>query len=625
MKPNANFLYVILSIVLLLSSNKLCAQDSIRKHPFIHNNAWGIDRDLNYQTLDTNMNETEIFHPMYQKNILFQDLGNIGTAGRSAIFSINQPIGFNGMFNPYESYFLLSQHARFYNTTKPFTELFYSQGSNELLFLKATHTQNILPRWNVGVDFQRISSEGFLLRQKTSHYNTQVTTNYHSKNKRYYLLAALTWNKGTLQENGGITSDSAFEALSGSNKTVNVNLISSQNQYRNRSAWVKQYYRFGNSYTTVKGDDTLYHFEPKSQISYTIKAEETSHIFINSGDSNNTLLPNQFYSTIANQTYDSLHNGLLENKVNYSWLNKTNELKQTFLNVGIFHQTAVISQSTYVNNHQNLIAEVQFEKRNKGNNSLSFFVDASAVLWGYNNNNHLIKAGIIYTTKPLELTVSGTKQVYTPDYSMLKFASNQFQWENKFNNSSSLSQHIIVKTNTLKNNFTLSINHYLIGNQTYINEVLLPDQASGNASVIHIQLDKTFKASKFFFKHNLHYQQSNVKYIPVPIFGGMLRYYFQTNFYKSKIQLGVDVFYNTAYYGMGWSPATRMFYLQQQNRIGNYPLINPFVCMQIKRAVLFGIYEHLNQNLINVGFYNTPHHPISLQSFRMGIRWRFYN
>lgn len=625
MKPNANFLYVIFIIVLLLSSNNLWAQDSIRKHPFIYNSAWGYDRDLNNQILDTNMNETEIFHPMYQKNVLFQDLGNIGTAGRSAIFSINQPIGFNGMFNPYESYFLLPQQARFYNTTKPFTELFYSQGSNELLFLKATHTQNILPRWNVGVDFQRISSEGFLLRQKTSHYNTQVTTNYHSKNKRYYLLAALTWNKGTLQENGGITSDSAFEALSGSNKTVNVNLISSQNQYRNRSAWVKQYYRFGNSYTTVKGDDTIYHFEPKSQISYTIKAEETSHIFINSGDSNNTLLPNQFYSTIANQTYDSLHNGLLENKVNYSWLNKNNELKQTFLNVGIFHQTAVISQSTYVNNHQNLIAEVQFEKRNKGNNSLSFFVDASAVLWGYNNNNHLIKAGIIYTTKPLELTVSGTQQVYTPDYSMLKFASNQFQWENKFNNSSSLSQHIIVKTNTLKNNFTLSINHYLIGNQTYINEVLLPEQASGNASIIHIQLDKTFKAGKFFFKHNLHYQQSNVKYIPVPSFGGMLRYYFQTNFYNSKIQLGVDVFYNTAYYGMGWSPATRMFYLQQQNKIGNYPLINPFVCMQIKRAVLFGIYEHLNQNLINVGFYNTPHHPISLQSFRMGIRWRFYN
>jgi hypothetical protein len=76
---------------------------------------------------------------------------------------------------------------------------------------------------------------------------------------------------------------------------------------------------------------------------------------------------------------------------------------------------------------------------------------------------------------------------------------------------------------------------------------------------------------------------------------------------------------------MGWSPATRMFYIQEQNKIGNYPLINPFVSMQIKRAVLFGIYEHANQNVINNGFYNTPHHPISLQSFRMGVRWRFYN
>jgi hypothetical protein len=191
-KQNANLFYVILGIVILLSSNNLWAQDSIRKHPFIYNNALGIDRDINYRTLDTNMNETEIFHPMYQKNVLFQDLGNIGTAGRSAIFSINQPIGFNGMFNPYESYFLLTQQARFYNTTQPFTELFYSKGSKELLFLKATHTQNILPRWNVGIDFQRISSEGFLLRQKTGHYNTQVTTNYHSKNKRYYLLAAFS-------------------------------------------------------------------------------------------------------------------------------------------------------------------------------------------------------------------------------------------------------------------------------------------------------------------------------------------------------------------------------------------------------------------------------------------------
>jgi hypothetical protein len=624
-KQNANLFYILFCIVLLTSSNNLWAQDSIRKHPLTYTNAWDFDRNTAQQLLDTNMNETEIFHPMYQKNVLFQDLGNIGTAGRSAIFSVHQPVGFNGVFNPYSTYFFAPQNTRFYNTTKPFTELFYTQGSQELLFLKATHTQNILPRWNVGVDFQRISSEGFLLRQKTSHYNTQITTNYHSKDKRYYLLAAFTWNKGTLQENGGIVSDSSFEALSGSNKTVNVNLNFSQNQYRNRSAWVKQYYRFGTSNTVIQGDDTLYGFDPKSQISHTIKAEETSHIFINSGDSNLVLLPNQFYSTTPYQTYDSLYNGLLENKINYSWLNTPNKLSGTFLNVGISHQAAVVSQSTYTRNHQNLIAEAQFEKRNKGYNTLSFFADASIVLWGFNQNNHLLKAGLSYHTKPFELSVSAAQQQYTPDYAMLKFASNQFVWDNNFDISGSLSQHVVLKTNAFKNNFTLSFNHYLISKHTYLNQNLLPEQASGDASVIHVQLDKTFKVWKFFFKHTLHYQQSNAKYIPVPEFGGMLRYYFETNFYTSKIQLGVDVFYNTAYYGMGWSPATRMFYVQQQNKIGNYPLVNPFISMQIKRAVLFGIFEHANQNLVNKGFYNTPHYPVSLQSFRMGVRWRLYN
>lgn len=81
MKHKAILFYIFLSVVLLVSSNQIWAQDSIRKHPFLLTNAYGVDRNLAFQTLDTNMNETEIFHPMYKNNVLFQDLGNIGTAG----------------------------------------------------------------------------------------------------------------------------------------------------------------------------------------------------------------------------------------------------------------------------------------------------------------------------------------------------------------------------------------------------------------------------------------------------------------------------------------------------------------------------------------------------------------
>jgi hypothetical protein len=130
-KQNANLFYILFCIVSLSSANNLWAQDSIRKHPLTYISAGGVDRNTEQQILDTNMNETEIFHPMYKKNVLFQDLGNIGTEGRRAIFSVNQPVGFNGVFNPYSNYLFTPQNARFYNTTKPFTELFYTQGSQE--------------------------------------------------------------------------------------------------------------------------------------------------------------------------------------------------------------------------------------------------------------------------------------------------------------------------------------------------------------------------------------------------------------------------------------------------------------------------------------------------------------
>ena len=76
---------------------------------------------------------------------------------------------------------------------------------------------------------------------------------------------------------------------------------------------------------------------------------------------------------------------------------------------------------------------------------------------------------------------------------------------------------------------------------------------------------------------------------------------------------------------MGWSPASRMFYAQERIRVGNYPIIDPFLCMMIKRAVVFFKLEHANMNIVNEGFYYTPHYPVSLQSFRMGVKWRMFD
>jgi hypothetical protein len=69
-----------------------------------------------------------------------------------------------------------------------------------------------------------------------------------------------------------------------------------------------------------------------------------------------------------------------------------------------------------------------------------------------------------------------------------------------------------------------------------------------------------------------------------------------------------------------------MFFLQDSKAIGNYPLIEPYISGELKRVTCFAKYEHLNQDWFgNARAYATPSYPLSLASFRMGLRWRFYD
>ena len=611
-------------LALQLLGYQAYTQDTIRRHPvkFITEDQINNNRPLYYT--DSGQAELEIIHPLYQRQTVFQDLGNIGTASRNMVDPFNRTTGFSGATNPFEPYFINGRKTRYYNTTVPFSELFYAQGKQDMLLLKVKHSQNILPRWSIGIDFQRLTSVGFMLRQKTSYYNTQFNTRYFSKNKRYELIGYVLWNRAVIQENGGIASDSAFEALSGINKSVQVNLNACENRVKNRSAFVKQYYKFGSPIQLIRGEDTLYDFKSRFQLAYTLKAEETSFLFINNGDSLSPLLPNRYHS-LTDATYDSLYNGILNNKVELHLYQEVTGIGKRYLAVGVNHQMAAVAQPSFIRNFQNTIAECHIDWSSFRNNSFSYWGNANYVITGFNQGDYLAYAMVSYKAKPFTIFVTGSAQAYQADYNLLKFSSNQFVWDNNFSQVQVNTLQAFVNTTKFRNNFSLNVAHHLVNNYVYLNSNLLPEQAGSSAAVTRVTLSKTFQLGKFFFNHKAIWQQSNANYLPVPEIGGAIRYYFESKLFSSKIQLGFDAFYNSSYYAMNWSPASRMFYVQEQTKIGNYLLVDPFLNMQISSFVFFAKFEHVNQNMVNEGFYSTPHHPLSLQAFRFGVRWRMYN
>lgn len=594
-----------------------------------------IERNSGYTPLDSSIDQLEIFHPGFRQHV-FQDLGNIGTAAQTLRFGITRQTGFSYAANPYEMYFLSPLHTQYINTKAPYSDLFYAQGSNELLLLKIKHAQNINPRWNIGIDFNRTTSQGFQLKQITSLYNYQFFTSYTSKNLRYMMLASTTWNRGINEENGGILSDSVYESLTGASKVVNTRIegtptTGAQTRFKSRDAYLKNYYRFGRAYQDINGKDTFYRFTPTLQLSHTLHAHEISYIFENSGTIlDSSLLPNRFYDT-GKSTFDSAYFGILRNTFHANWLSGTTTLLKDTVNLRLYalatHELIQVAQPVFTRRFDNVLAEAGAEFYSQTLRKPLLNIRVNSVLSGYNAGDYMLYAEGRLANQYLEGSGRLHVQQFRPDFMMQTFKSNAFIWNNNFDATRVLQTGISLATRTLRNNFYIHYDRYVLNNWVYYGTDVKPTQFTPSIAVNVLQLSKTFRVWRFYLEHYAYLQQSNSDLIRLPEFATLFRYSYRAKFFgMTKFQLGFDIFYRTAYMAQAYNPATRMFHLQDEVRIGNYPVIDPFIAAQVRRANFFVKYEHVNENfLFRTGQYFTPHYPVSQASFRFGLRWRFYD
>ncbi len=103
------------------------------------------------------------------------------------------------------------EKVRFFNTTRPYSELNYMLASRSEQVIELMHTQNIKPNFNFFFQYRLINAPGFFKNQKTNHNNYLFTSRYESVNKRYNAYFVLLGNKLQAGENGGIQKDSLLK------------------------------------------------------------------------------------------------------------------------------------------------------------------------------------------------------------------------------------------------------------------------------------------------------------------------------------------------------------------------------------------------------------------------------
>jgi len=178
-----------------------------------------------------------------------------------------------------------------------------------------------------------------------------------------------------------------------------------------------------------------------------------------------------------------------------------------------------------------------------------------------------------------------------------------------------------------KRRFELGANYSLINNYIYYNTEGKPAQTSEELLVVSLFADKDFAFRNLHFRTRMLYQKaSNQAYIQVPDFSAFVSLYYK--FVISNVlysQIGVDTRYHTLYYGNAYSPETGLFHVQQETKIGNFPYIDAYANLRLKRTTAFFQMMNIGTYLLDGTYFTTPHYPMPRATFRLGVAWAFYD
>lgn len=145
--------------------------------------------------------------------------------------------------------------------------------------------------------------------------------------------------------------------------------------------------------------------------------------------------------------------------------------------------------------------------------------------------------------------------------------------------------------------------------------------------VISARLKQDLRYRAFGWENEVAYQlSSKSEVLPLPQISLHSNMYVAVKLAKVlTVQLGAEVYYNTAYYAPYYEPASQQFQVQQKVKVGNYPLINAYANLHLKQARFFVMAYNLGSKFVAPDYFSLAHYPLDPMVLKMGIAVTFNN
>ncbi len=579
---------------------------------------------------DTSITGFQQYDPAWKLNHFCAELGNIGLPYNSTIYKPNLTTVFYLKKNTSNAYLYKNDRIKYYRPLSPYTKLHYANGAKKEQFFRGIHSQNIFRTFTFGIDFRFIHSPGYYKQQKADDKNLVIKGQYYTKNKRYGVIANYVHNKNIVEENGGIVSDRVFENnLETDRQLYETNLSDAKNEIKHGSVYLNQYFYLSKAHRNDTADSL--------KINRKFHLGKLTHSFLWTRDQyayidNNPL--SDFYSNYdppldSNKTFDTTSFTMYENELHWSNLGPDDKPadKHVYVHFGIKHQLIKFGIDTTQKELQQLVPSGGFSIFLFNSFRLNF--DLDLVFGEYNGGDYNAHASVNQylgnrerNLGLLKIDVRYVKKM--PAWFYQRYISNHFRWDNNF----SRQEYIIGNFAYQFKNLHVGANINQIRNYVYLDKNAHPKQYGESFSVFQVFVKKPFRFGKFGIDDYVALQKStNEDILRLPEISAHLSIHFTTGLFKSAttIQPGIEVFYNTGYYGDAYMPALRSFYLQDETKVGNYIIADVFLNAKVKRALFFLKYYHFNNGWLGYNYFAVPHYPLQDAALKFGISWRFYD
>lgn len=594
---------------------------------------WQLDEQgarIKSSQLDTALTFYHIYKPFDQVSISNTFTGNNGGAYQSNDFFKRN---FNSDFyfaHSFDAYWITPSQINYFNTTTPYSVLDYTQSENrntknETRF-NVIHSQNVNKKLNFGLIYNQTKSQGQYPRQENRFHNIGIFSSYNSD--QFISHSNVIFNRLQGQENGGIVLQPG-QTLN-DNKTdefiTRLN-TAAQNKIQNNNYFTSNEYRLGK---TIEADSAEYlvdQFIPRVGFIHEFEFSGNRRSFSNE-PSDSSFFANNFVDSIK---VDSLHYARLTNifqiKVYEAPDRKYTFGKRAYIGNDQLWYKFSTPGKYYPSKQSNTFVGGGFF-RNEGK-FWQWEADGRIYITGYRSGQTELSG---FINKPLaigkdttSLRIDGSLKTLVPDYFDQYFYSNHFEWTNRFNNVKELRLGGRIQSQQYKT--TVGANYALIGNYIYNNEQALPAQANGELMILSAYVNKDFESKHWIIRTQLLAQKaSSDNYIHLPAFAGFVSMNYRTIWSKvMHTQLGVDTRYNSSFYADAYQPGTSRFYLQNAQKIGNYPYIDLHVNLKLKRTQFYFLLMNSASGLLGANYYAAPDYPYYRRTYRIGIAWSFYD